>query len=126
MRIDDRITALVRNSGSSATIEELPVEPLAKANDDHEHPKVSKKGRLEIRQRCLDMEEVIRYNMLAKKDDRKINSWKSYPGIATIISMAREIVETGEKKQIEKLVKLMQGHESQHRSTYHNNCYSRW
>ena len=80
MRIDDRITALVRNSGSSATIEELPAEPLAKANDDHEHPKVSKKGRLEIRQRCLDMEKVIRYNMLEKKDDNMINDWKSYPG----------------------------------------------
>ena len=44
MRIADRITALVRNSGGSATIEELPVEPIAEANDDHEHPKVSKKG----------------------------------------------------------------------------------
>ena len=92
MKIDDRITALVRNSESSATIEELQVEPLAKTNDDHEHPKVSKKSRLEIRQRCLDMEKVIRYNMLAKKDDRKINSWKSYPGLATIISMAKEIL----------------------------------
>ena len=63
------------------------------------------------------MEGVIKYSMLAKKEDRKINSWKSYPGLATIISMAREIVETGEKKQIEKLVKLMQGHESQQSAT---------
>ena len=31
--------------------------------------------------------------------------------------MAREIVETGEKRQIEKLVKLMQGHESQQSAT---------
>ena len=44
MRIYDRIIALVRNSGSTATIEELPVEPLAKANDNHEHPKINKKG----------------------------------------------------------------------------------
>ena len=51
------------------------------------------------------------------KEDRKIDSWKSYPGLATIISMAREIVETGEKRQIEKLVKLMQGHESQQSAT---------
>ena len=63
------------------------------------------------------MEGLIKYNMLAKKEDRKISSWKSYPGLATIISMAREIVETGEKKQIEKLVKLMQGHESQQSAT---------
>ena len=48
MRIDDRITALARNSGGSAMIEELPVEPLAKANNDHEHRKVRMKGRLEI------------------------------------------------------------------------------
>ena len=59
MRISDRITALVRNSGGSATIEELPVEPIAEANDEHKQPKVSKKGRLELRQRCPDMEKVI-------------------------------------------------------------------
>ena len=73
IRIDDRITALVRNSGSSASIEELPVEPLTKANDDYEHPNVGKKGRLEIRQRCLDMEGVIEYNILVKKEDRTTN-----------------------------------------------------
>ena len=44
MRIDDRITALVRHSGNSASIEELPVEQLAKANDDTEQPNVGKKG----------------------------------------------------------------------------------
>ena len=70
-----------------------------------------------MRQRCLDMEGVIKYNMPAKKEDKKIDSWKSYPGLATIISMAREIIETGEKRQIEKLVKLMQGHESQQSAT---------
>ena len=94
MRIDDRITALVRNSGKSASIEELPVEPLAQANDDQEHPKVGRNGRLEMRQRCLDMEGVLKYNILAKKEDKKIDGWKSYPGLATIISMAREIIET--------------------------------
>ena len=110
MRIDDRITALVRNSGSSASIEELPVESLTKANDNYEHPNVGKKGRLEIRQRCLDMEGVIEYNILAKKEDRKINDWKSYPGLYNIIDMAREIVETGKKEQIEKLAEMMQCH----------------
>ena len=63
------------------------------------------------------MEGVLKYNILAKKEDRKINSWKSYPGLANIINMAREVVETGEKKQIEKLVKLMQVHESQQSAT---------
>ena len=105
MRITDRITALVSFSNDS---------------DNREHPKVSKKGRLELRQRYPDLEKVKQYNMLAKKDDKMINDWKSYPGLAPIINMTREIIETGEKMQIEKLTKLMQGHES---STYHNNCY---
>ena len=113
MRITDRITALARNSGGSATLEELPVEPTTKANDNSDHPKACKKGRLELSQRYPDLEKVKQYNMLAKKDDNMINDWKSYPGLAPIINMAREIIETGEKMQIEKLTKLMQGHESQ-------------
>ena len=40
------------------------------------------------------MEGVLKYNILAKKEDKKIDGWKSYPGLATIISMAREIIET--------------------------------
>ena len=47
--------------------------------------------------------------MLAKKDDNMINEWKSYPGLAPIISMAREVLDTGKTTQIEKLTKLMQG-----------------
>ena len=117
IRIDDRITALVRNSVSSASIEELPVESDTKANDNHDYPNVSKKDRLEIGQRCLDMKGVIEYNILTKKEDRKINDWRSYPGLDNIIDTAREIIETGKKEQIEKLAELMQGHESQQSAT---------
>ena len=81
------------------------------------NPNVGKKRRLEIKQRCLDMEKVIEYDILAKKDDRKIADWRSYPGLNSIIDMAREIVETGKKEQIEKLAELMQGHESQQSAT---------
>ena len=34
LRITNRITAMVRNSGDSATLEELPVEPTAKADNN--------------------------------------------------------------------------------------------
>ena len=51
MRITDRITALVRNSEGSATLKELPVELTIKADDNSEHPKASKKGRLESGQK---------------------------------------------------------------------------
>ena len=45
--------------------------------------------------------------MLEKKDDNMINDWKSYPGLALIITMAREVLDTGKTTQIEKLTKLM-------------------
>ena len=109
LRITDQITALVRNSGGSATVEELPIEPIPKANDNLEHPKASKKGRLELRQRYPNLEKVKQYNMPAKKDDKMINEWKSYPDLAPTITMAREVLNTGKTTQIEKLTKLMQG-----------------
>ena len=112
-RIDDRITALVRNSVNSASIEELPVESDTEANDIHNYPNVSKRHRLEIGQRCLDMKGVIEYNILAKKEDRKIDDWKSYPGISNIVDMARDITENGKEDHIKELATLMQCHESQ-------------
>ena len=113
IRITDRIKAIVRNSGGSATLEELPVEPTTKADDNSEHHKASKKGRLELSQRHPDLVRVKQYNMQEKKDDIMINDWKSYPGLALIITMAREILDTGKTTQIEELTKLMLGHEIQ-------------
>ena len=49
--IDDRITALVRNSVTTASIEELPVETDTASDRIHYYPKVSKRNRLEIGQR---------------------------------------------------------------------------
>ena len=59
IRIDYSITALVRNTGNSASIEELPVESDTKADDNHDYPNVSKRNRLEMGQRCLDMKREI-------------------------------------------------------------------
>ena len=100
-------------SGGSATLEELPVEPTTKADDCFERPRASKKGRLELSQRYPNLERVKQYNMLAKKDDNMINEWKPYPGLAPFITMAGEVLNTGKTTQIEKLTKLMQGHEIQ-------------
>ena len=44
-----------------------------------EHPEASKKDRLELSQRCPDLEKVKQYNMLSKKHDNMNNEWKSYP-----------------------------------------------
>ena len=113
LRITNRINAMVRNSGSSATLEELPVEPTAKADDSSEQPKASKKGRLELSQRYPDLERVKQYNMQAEKDDNMINDWKSYPDVALIIAMAREILDTGQTTQLEELTENMLGHDIQ-------------
>ena len=49
--------------------------------------------------------------MLNGKD--KLRDWKSYPGLEMIIALAREILNTGQKKHIEEIAKLMLGHEIQ-------------
>ena len=58
---------------------------------------MSRKGRLDLCQRQPDLAGVIQYNMLEKKkeDDSMIKDWKSYPGLAVVIAMAREIMDTG-------------------------------
>ena len=112
-RIDDRITALVRNSVNTASIEELPVESDNTANDIHNYPNVSQRNRLEIGQRNQDIKRVVEYNILGKKEDRKIDDWKSYPGISNIIDMARDLIENGKENHIKELVTIMQCHESQ-------------
>ena len=67
LRITNRITAMVRNSGDSATLEELPVESTAKADNNSERPKASKKGRLELSQRHPDLVRVKQYTCWKKK-----------------------------------------------------------
>ena len=85
-RIDDRITALVRNSLSTASIEELPAETDDTTDNIHSCPNVSKRKRLEIDQRNQDIKKVLEYNILERKEDRRINDWVSvksltWPGI---------------------------------------------
>ena len=67
IRITDRITAIVRNSGDSATQEKLPVEPTTKADNNSERPKASKKGRLELSQRHPDLVRVKQYTCWKRK-----------------------------------------------------------
>ena len=51
--------------------------------------------------------------MLKKKDDSMIKNWKSYPGLAVVIDMAGEIMDTGQTIHLEELIELMLGHETQ-------------
>ena len=54
--------------------------------------------------------------MLEKKDDNLINEWKSYPGLALIITMAVKLIDTGQTTQLEELTELMLGNESKQSS----------
>ena len=56
---------------------------------------------------------MLEYNILKRKEDRRINDWKSYPGVSKIIDMARDMIENGNKNEIDKLATMMQCHESQ-------------
>ena len=42
-----------------------------------------------------------------------IKDWKSNPGLAVVITMAREIMNTGQTTHLEELIELMLGHETQ-------------
>ena len=61
-----------------------------------------------------DIVKVVKYNPLErKKSDDMLLEWKSYPSIATIIKEARYIIENNRISGTERLISLMQGHESQ-------------
>ena len=68
---------------------------------------------MEIGSREEDIEKVLRYNILKRGKDEHIQDWKSYPGVKKIIDMAREMITTGDMKNIDKLATMMQCHESQ-------------
>ena len=79
----------------------------------HSLPVISKRKRLDIETREQDIKKVLKYNILKRKEDRKINDWKSHPGVSKIIDMARDMIESGNTNDIEKLAIMMQCHESQ-------------
>ena len=68
---------------------------------------------MEIESREGDIKKVLKYNILERKKDAKIQNWKSYPGNSKIIDMARDVVENGNIDNIEELARMMQCHESQ-------------
>ena len=93
-RIEDRITALVREPVRSASIVELPGD-INDVESSYVYPNVRLRNRLETEQRCLDVKKVIKYYLLERKGDMKINHWKSYPGLGKIIDLARIMVKDG-------------------------------
>ena len=71
-KIEDRITALVREPVRSASIVELPSD-INDVEPGHVYPNVKLRNRLETEQRCLDVKKVKKYNLLERKEDMKIN-----------------------------------------------------
>ena len=110
--MDDRITAFIKNSVSTASIEEIPNEYVDMVNNAQSIPVVKNKRRIDIETREHDIKKVLKYNIFERKQDGKINDWKSYPGIGKIIDMARDMIENGNKTEIDKLATMMQCHES--------------
>ena len=78
-------------------------------------PEILRKARVSVSQRLPEMRQVVKYNLLERKKekDNMIMNWISYPGLAPIISEARNIVETGQITNIEKLIESMKSHENQ-------------
>ena len=68
---------------------------------------------MEIESREGDIKKVLKYNILERKKDAKIQNWKLYPGISKIINMARDVVENGNIDNIDELARMMQCNESQ-------------
>ena len=112
-RIDDRLTALVRNLANTTSVTKIPDEADDIKDDIYKFPTVRKRKRIGKEQREEDIRKVLKYNILKKKEDRKINDWKSYPGVSKIISMARDMIDNGNKDHIDEVATLMQCHESQ-------------
>ena len=94
LAILSRITAKTRNpSKEVATVEELHCEPMAVTGNSTNSPVVMRKGRMEVCQRFPEIGQAVEYNLLERrKDDKMLLGWKSYPGMADIISKARYMI----------------------------------
>ena len=84
-RIDDRITKFIRSPKSEASIEEIPDEKEEDISSVYNVPVVNSKRRMEIESREEDIKKVLKYNILERKKDIKIQNWKSYPGVGKIM-----------------------------------------
>ena len=120
--INERLINLSRSPKETAAIEEInssdPAEPGTQyARTEEDKPRVATLGRLEINDRSRDIPAVLQYNILRKKDNNKIQQWKTYPGVEKMINMAREILEKDDTSNVEELAGLLQAHESQQSAT---------
>merc|ERR1711873_175606 len=82
-----------------------------------EGPNVMPVKRLEVSERLKDIPAVLKYNILRREDNAKIQQWKSYPGIEKIINLARDVLNKADMSNIEQLAGLLQIHESQQSAT---------
>ena len=72
---------------------------------------------MEIGTRSSDIKKVLEYNILKRKSDENIQTWKSYPGISRIIQISRDIIERNDISNIRELARMMQAHENQQSAT---------
>ena len=60
---------------------------------------------------------MLEYNILKRKSDENIQTWKSYPGISRIIQVARDIIERNDTSNMSELARMMQAHGNQQSAT---------
>ena len=105
----------IRHPNKEASIEEIDtgeaVDNGVDMNNDEiedSKPLVTKGlGRLDIRSRNNDINKVLEYNILKRKGDDNIQTWKSYPGIGKIIQISRDIIEDNDASNIGKANNLL-------------------
>ena len=94
--------------------EEVSCESATEPDEDLAPKPLTTRGLLDASTRNLNMETTLKYNLLEeRKEDQKINDWKSFPGLSFIISQARRLIKTGDLTKMEDIVKAMEGHRSQ-------------
>ena len=101
-----------------ATIEEIALDDSDRDDMKFERttqdaPKVKTLNRVKIDARLNDIPGALAYNILKKENNKGIQEWKSYPGITSIISLARGVIDKDNIGDVEKLAGMMQVHESQ-------------
>ena len=112
-----------RSPNKEATIEEVDTNEANENDEDDDimednKPSLTKDtGRLDVETRSNDIRKVLEYNILKRKSDDNIQTWKSYPGMSKIIRVSRDIIEKNDTSNIRELARMMQVHENQQSAT---------
>ena len=86
------------------------VSPEHWEEEDNTATVVRERGRVDEKSRLKDGPKALEYNILKRHKSNEMQSWKSYPGMSTIIEIARDIVENNNKKDVDILANMMKAH----------------